>query len=264
MQHITDGQCEVDALIAQAEVLVSETAVLLDLIGVERGASVIDIGCGALGTLPLLRGRVGDEGRVVGLDFDAGLLAAAARNAAGLGLKVETVHADALDTGLPEGSFDLVQERTLLLNVTDPDGIVAEMVRLARRGGVVALQEPDSSSWVCDPPHPAWEFLRGEIVAGFRQTGREFDMGRRTGRLLRAAGLRDVKVHVTARVTSAGDFHQTFLLSLASRMREQILAAERVTPARMHGLMAELDAHLADAGTVTCQPAMWHAWGTKP
>ena len=43
----------------------------------------------------------------------------------------------------------------LLLNVTNPKGVVTEMTRLARPGGVVALQEPDSGAWVCDPPHPA-------------------------------------------------------------------------------------------------------------
>ena len=58
------------------------------------------------------------------------------------GLAVRTVRADAASTGLPSDSFDFVHERMLLLNVTSPQDIVAEMTRLARPGGVVALQEP--------------------------------------------------------------------------------------------------------------------------
>jgi SAM-dependent methyltransferase len=260
----SDQPAAVEHLLTRAEVLATETTMLLDLIGLEDGASVIDIGCGPLGILPLLRSRVGENGRVVGLDLDLAALATGERHAAELGLKVETVHADAIDTGLPTGSFDLVHERALLLNVTDPGAVVAEMARLARSGGVVALQEPDSSSWVCDPPHPLWELVRGEVLAVYPRTGRDFDIGRQTARLLRAAGLRNVNVRVTARVTAAGDYYQTFLLTLATRMRDEILAGTRLTSARLDGYLAELDAHLEQPGTLTCQPAMWNAWGTKP
>jgi ubiquinone/menaquinone biosynthesis C-methylase UbiE len=82
-------------------------------------------------------------GRVAGLDIEPWLLAIAAQLSARHGLAAETVRADAASTGLPPGSFDLVHERMLLLNVTSPRNVVAEMTRLARPGGVVALQEPD-------------------------------------------------------------------------------------------------------------------------
>ena len=71
------------------------------------------------------------------------------------GLAIETARADAASTGLPSGSFDLVHERMLLLNVTGPQDVVAEMTRLTRPGGVVVLQEPDSAAWAADPPLPA-------------------------------------------------------------------------------------------------------------
>jgi SAM-dependent methyltransferase len=139
-------------LLAQAEFLGPDAADLLDRIGVAPGASVIDIGCGVLGILPQLRSRVGDGGRVVGLDIEPRLLAVAGQLSARYGLAIETVRADAASTGLPPGSFDLVHERMLLLNVTGPQDILAEMTRLARPGSVIALQEPDSAAWVIDPP----------------------------------------------------------------------------------------------------------------
>ena len=52
--------------------------------------------------------------------------------------------ADARDTGLPSGSFDLVHARTVLVTVPEPAVVVAEMARLALPGGWIASLEPDA------------------------------------------------------------------------------------------------------------------------
>lgn len=62
------------------------------------------------------------------------------------GLAVEFIEADATATGLPDHSFDLVHARTLLLNVQNPREMLAEMVRIAKPGGLVVVQEPDASA----------------------------------------------------------------------------------------------------------------------
>ena len=100
-----DSPPEVDHLLAQAEFLGPDAAGLLDRTGLAPGASVIDIGCGVLGVLPQLRSRVGDGGRVVGLDIEPRLLAVASQLSARHGLAAETVQADAASTGLPSGSL---------------------------------------------------------------------------------------------------------------------------------------------------------------
>ena len=237
---------------------------MLDRIGVAPGADVIDIGCGVLGILPQLRSRVGAGGRVVGLDIEPLLLAVAAQLSAQHDLAVQTVRADAASTGLPSGSFDLVHERMLLLNVTSPQQVVAEMARLARPGGVVAVQEPDSAAWATDPPHPAWELLLTEVTDVYPRTGRDFHTGRRAARLLRDAGLRDVQVRALARLTAPGQYFQMFLLTLAVLMREDILAGGRLTPGQLDSAAAELREHLSQPGTLTCLPTIWQAWGRKP
>jgi ubiquinone/menaquinone biosynthesis C-methylase UbiE len=258
-----DSAPEISHLLAQAEVLGPDAAGLLDRIGVAPGTSVIDVGCGVLGILPQLRSRVGHGGRVVGLDIEPRLLAMAGQLSAQHGLAVETVRADAASTGLPPGSFDLVHERMLLLNIPRPQDVVAEMTRLARPGGVVALQEPDSTAWAIDPPHPAWELLLTEVSNVYPRTGRDFHTGRRAARLLREAGLQDVQVRVIARLTAPGEYFQTFLLALAGLMREEILAGRQVTPGQLDSAAAELREHLSQPGTLTCLPTIWQAWGRK-
>ena len=259
-----DSPAEVEHLVSQADVYSREAEELLDLVKLEEGASAIDVGCGVLGILHLLRARVGEGGRVVGLDLEPRLLALAQKLATERGLSIETVEADATDTDLPSGSFDLVHERTLLLNLTDPERAVAEMARLARSGGIVALQEPDPAGWVCDPPHPAFDILRAELIAVYPRTGKDFDLGRRTARLLRQAGLQDVEVRATSRITRPGDYFHTFLVTLCALLREPLLGGHALTPDRLDCYIAELRDHLSRPDTITCQPLLWQAWGVKP
>ncbi len=126
-----------------AEELAADSAALLDRVGLRPGYGAIDLGCGPRGILDLLAGRVAPAGRVVGLDSDPAHAAMAAEFAAGRGLSgVEIITADARNTGLPSGSFDLVHARTLLVNLPEPADAAAEMMRLARPGGWVASMEP--------------------------------------------------------------------------------------------------------------------------
>jgi ubiquinone/menaquinone biosynthesis C-methylase UbiE len=254
------GPTEMEHLLAQAEVYAAEAEELLDRIGLPEGAAAIDLGCGVQGILHVLRARVGPAGRVVGLDLEPRMLAAAAAREPGL----ETVQADATATGLPAGSFDLVHARTLLLNLTEPEAAVAEMVRLTRPGGTVALQEPDASVWMCSPPHPSFETLRAELVEMFPRAGKDFRIGRRVLHLLRDAGLRDVRVRPTARVTHPGDYYQTFLLALCRLLREPLLAGGTLTAEQLDHHVALARDHLTRPDTITCQPVLWQAWGVKP
>lgn len=259
-----DSATEVEHLAHQAEVYAHEAAELLDRVGVAEGGSAIDVGCGVLGILALLCARVGFSGRVVGLEREARLLDAARQAAAQQGLPIEFVQGDANRLDLPSDSFDFVHERSVLLNVQSPATVIAEMVRIARPGGVVALEEPDSAGWVCDPPHPAWDPLLAELLAAYRRNGKTFNMGRRIARALRDAGVADVRVRVTARVTDGSEYYQTFLLTLTSLVRDQIITGGRLTAADFDAQSASLRAHLEQPGTLTCQPTLWQAWGTKP
>ena len=137
------------------------------------------------------------------------------------------------------------------------------MVRLARPGGVVALQEPDASVWLCSPPHPAFEALRAALVAMFGRVGKDFTIGQRAHRLLRDAGLRDVRVRPTARATHPGDYYHTFILSLCRLLREPLLATGTLTASELDHGVAEVREHLLRPDTITCQPLLWQAWGVK-
>lgn len=140
-------------LLAQGEIYRTETASLFDRIGVAAGWRVLDAGCGPLGVLDTLADRVGSTGSVVGLERDTRMLEMAEVSLTERGLTgVRLVQGEAAATGLPADSFELVHERLVLVNVADPEDVVAEMVRLAAPGGYVALQDIDGLSWICQAP----------------------------------------------------------------------------------------------------------------
>lgn len=256
-----DSPAEIRHLVEQATVYAPEANELFDLIGVEPGIAAIDIGCGVMGVLHLLAERIGTSGRVVGLDREPRILEAGRGLAETRALAVEFIEADATASGLPEESFDLVHARTVLLNVSNPREILAEMIRIARPGGIVAIQEPDASAWTCDPPHPGFDILRIEIINAYRRTGKDFNIGRRAARMLRDMGLEDVRVRATARITQVGDFYQTFVLTIAGLVREVMIADGNISNDEVESYSTALHTHLNMPGTLTCQPLIWQAWG---
>ncbi|MBV9197449.1 MAG: methyltransferase domain-containing protein [Solirubrobacterales bacterium] len=259
-----DSPAEVQQLVEQARVYAPEAEELLGRIGLQVGASAIDIGCGVPGILHLLADRVGRAGRIVGLDREPRMVETGRQLARKLDLDVELIEADATATGLHDDSFNLVHARTPLLNVANPEEILTEMIRIAKPGGVIALQKPDASAWGCDPPHPAFEILRAEILSAYRRTGKDFSIGRRIARMLTDARLADVQVRATAKVTAFGDYYQTFQLTIATLVRSIILDAGRLTADEFDSYALTLRNHLEDPRTRTCQPLMWQAWGRKP
>ena len=144
---------ELGRLRRQSAELASHSARLLDRAGLRLGQAAADLGCGPSGILGLLASRVGPAGRVTGLEINPASAALAREFAAEHRLaNVEVMQGDARSTGLPPDSFDLVHTRTLLINVPDPGGVVAEMVRLARPGSCVGAARPRPDG----PAGPTW------------------------------------------------------------------------------------------------------------
>jgi ubiquinone/menaquinone biosynthesis C-methylase UbiE len=249
----------------QADELASASAALLDRVGLRPGQRAVDLGCGPRGVLDLLAGRVSPGGRVVGLDADPAHTAMAAEFAAVQALGcVDIVTADARHTGLPAGSFDLVHARTLLVNVPDPAGVVAEMVRLARPGGSVAVLEPDTELGLCYPPIPAFDRL-GEIFhAAFRRNGADPWIGRRVPELFRQAGLTDVGVEVRAQAFPPGHSRRTIRLDLVRSIRPQIIEMGLASGADLDELDAAARRHVQDPDTITVYGLLFLVWGRRP
>lgn len=110
---------------------------LHEVLGPQTGRDLCDVACGA-GHLAL---SFADQkpGRVVGVDPAPGMLEAFRALAAEHAAEVESVEAYAEELPFPDGSFDLVMSRLAPHHFRDIAGAVAEMARLLRPGGQLAV-----------------------------------------------------------------------------------------------------------------------------
>jgi ubiquinone/menaquinone biosynthesis C-methylase UbiE len=123
-----------------------------------EGGVVLDLCCGAgASAIPSAR-AVGPAGRVIGVDLAEPMLELAQDRAGRAGLaNVEFRRGDATRTGLPDGSFDAVVCVFGVFFGPDMSAFTAEMWRLVRPGGVLAIttwgpgwSEPASTHfWEC-------------------------------------------------------------------------------------------------------------------
>src|SRR3954453_14467154 len=113
------------------------------LAGAREGAKLLDIGCGAGDDVRSLAQLVGPAGLVVGLDSSATMVAEAERRAAGTGLPVEFRVGDVYALDWPDASFDGCRADRVFQHLAERDGALAELVRVTRPGGRIAITDPD-------------------------------------------------------------------------------------------------------------------------
>jgi ubiquinone/menaquinone biosynthesis C-methylase UbiE len=258
-------QAEQERLQQQAQQLAHESSWLFDQIPVTRGARVVEIGCGPHGCLDLLSERVGPTGRVVGVERSAEAVALARTLISQRNLRnVNVLEADARSTGLPRASFDVVTSRLVLVNVPQPEQIVAEAAALVRTGGWVAFHEADYVSHVCDPPSTAWTRLVELLQTYSAMNGIDPLIGRTLPRLLREAGLTDIRVNPIIHVYPPDHGRRNLLLDFSENLSERLVAQKLIGEPELTGLKAELSRHLADPDTLVVSHLYFQSWGRKP
>jgi SAM-dependent methyltransferase len=140
------SDAETRRLIVQHQLYGPFTRQFLTAAGVTAGMKVLDVGSGAGDVALLLAELVGPQGRVVGVDTNAGILDTAASRVQAAGWTTVVFHeGDALQLDLDE-DFDAVVGRWVLQYLPDPAALLRRTRRWLRPGGIVAFQEIDLSS----------------------------------------------------------------------------------------------------------------------
>jgi SAM-dependent methyltransferase len=265
-EYVLGGsEAELQRLRAQAAEHETTARWLLGEIGLGEDGRVLDVGCGPVGILPLLSEVVGSKGEVVGLEREARFVRIAKAEMARLGLtNVTILEADALSSGLEDGSFDLVHERLVMVNLPKRAELVARMTALAAPGGIVALQDIDNVSWICEPAHESWTALLSVFHDVFRANGGDPFVGRRLPALLRDAKLIDVRVRVAVDLPAPGEYRRTHLLSLIGSIREKVIASGAMEESELDHHRTALLEHLADPNTLVIDKLLVQCWGRRP
>ncbi|MET7983671.1 MULTISPECIES: class I SAM-dependent methyltransferase [unclassified Streptomyces] len=115
-------------------------AAAVALMRLRTGDRVLDAGCGTGRALPPLRAAVGGNGVVVGADLTPAMLEATVR--AGRDREGRLLLADVTALPLRTGSLDAVFAAGLVAHLPNPAENLAELARVVRPGGTLALFHP--------------------------------------------------------------------------------------------------------------------------
>jgi SAM-dependent methyltransferase len=216
-----------DALaIMTARTLANSHACLLKLL--RPGQDVLDVGCGP-GTLTIETARRTLPGRVVGLDVNPEMLAAA-REASPPGAlpNLTFLEGDIRDGGW-EDEFDLVTAARVLQWIPDAERALAPVIAAARPGGLIVVLDYDHTRARWTRPPASWTRFYAAFLA-WRAAGRlDNAVIERLPGLFEGAGLRGIRVvpHVSTVSAGEADFFRVagmWRLAADSRGRQMVAA----------------------------------------
>ncbi|MBG0560322.1 methyltransferase domain-containing protein [Actinoplanes sp. NEAU-A11] len=141
------------------------------LAGVGPGQVALDIGCGTGRALPALADAAGPTGRVLGLDFTPDMLLAARK--AGRDDDASLILADARRLPVADAAADVIFAAGLVHHLPDPVAGLAELARVTRPGGTLAIFHPTGRAELAArhgrtlrPGEPLSEERLGPLLAG--------------------------------------------------------------------------------------------------
>jgi SAM-dependent methyltransferase len=165
----------------------------VDALGIAPGWRVWEVGAGGPSVPDGLAARVGSGGRVLATDLEPRWLAGLTDP------RVEVARHDVVTDELPDGPFDLVHSRLVLLHLPARDSVLRRLVSTLRPGGWLLVEDFDASlqPLVCPDEVTPDQRLANAVKTAFRELllrhGADTELGRRLPRMLRTAGLAEVQ-----------------------------------------------------------------------
>jgi ubiquinone/menaquinone biosynthesis C-methylase UbiE len=162
-----------------------------DLLQVQEGHHILDVGCGVGDDVQALAQRVGSTGRVVGVDCSETMLAEARKRAWEMNLQVELRVGDAQQLEFTANTFDGCRTERMFVHLSHPERALAEMVRVARAGARIVVYDVDWETLVVDVPDRT---ITRRLLNFYCDSSGSRWIGRQLRRLFLEAGLTEIGV----------------------------------------------------------------------
>jgi SAM-dependent methyltransferase len=234
------------------------TARHLEALGVAPGWRCWEAGGGGGSIAAWLCERVGPDGQVLATDLDTRFLDA-------LDLpNLQVRRHDIVAESAPEGGFDLIHARALLVHLPAREAVLDRFVGALKPGGRLLLEEPDYVSKVADPGNNArandvFARVRAAEAVWMESAGIDQYYGRHLYAALLRRGLEDIAGEGLVPIARGGTPLARFYRLTAEQSQQRYLSA---------GVSeADFDAFLVlhdDPDFVWIQGTMFAAWGRGP
>jgi ubiquinone/menaquinone biosynthesis C-methylase UbiE len=165
--------------------------IILDALHLRPAVHALGLGCGTGADALDIARRVAPSGAVIGVDVSEAMIAEARRRSAGSGLPVTFEMGDATQLRFAANTFDACRTERMLMHIAEPSRAFAEMARVTKPGGRIAVFDFDWDTFVIDSPHRA---TTRRVVASFSDSMRSGWIGRQLRRLFLDTGMSGVAV----------------------------------------------------------------------
>lgn len=137
---------------------------VIELLRLQRGDTVLDVGCGTGLNFPLLQDAVGAEGRIIGIDLSPDMLAQARERAAAQGWQNVTLTESAIEDAAIPAEFDAVLF-CLTHDVLQSPEALENVFRQAKPGARVASLGFKWAPWWALPwNYMIWNLTRRSVT----------------------------------------------------------------------------------------------------
>jgi ubiquinone/menaquinone biosynthesis C-methylase UbiE len=228
-----------------------------ELLGLEPGHSVLEVGCGIGDDAMRMARLVQPGGWVLALDASRRLLEQA-RARCPASLPVGLAQADARRLPLPDSCVDRCRIDRTLQHIADPQLAIRELVRVLKPGGLLLAYDNDWGSFCVNGRDPSLSRLVAQTFAGSIANP---SIGRDLGLLLADAGL--VRLAVEPSVSLLCDFETADRVYDLRRTVARLVQAGRIESAAGEAWIADLQAQ-TDSDTLLCALTAYTAVGQKP
>lgn len=193
-------------------------AILQRLPGLD-GLNCLEVGAGAGSIAAWLAERVGSSGSVLATDIDPSHLD---------GSKYNVLQHDIQTDDLPEGKFNLVHLRHVLMHVRSPLSVLARIRDSLTIGGYLVVEESDLRTWAALTDHLKAEFGKGigKVLEVYAARGMNIAMGAMLPGILSDAGY-EIMHSDSASRTVAGGSEESAYQGLSTRQLAWSLAKEQ-------------------------------------
>ena len=236
---------------------------LLAQVGIPQGATCLDLGCGGGDVTRELAQMVGPTGAVLGVDYDAVVLAAARQETMDAGLANVSFADHDVTSWEPEVQFDVVYARFIFSHLTDPAAVMAGLRRHMAPDGVMIVEDVDFRGHFAEPQCPALTRYTDLYSRSVRNRGADPWIGPKLPGHLRAAGFDDVKVQLYHPVALHGGIKQLTCTTLAN-IGGAVLQDNLTTEEEFTATLGELTAFADDTSTLMGGPRTFQVWGRNP
>jgi ubiquinone/menaquinone biosynthesis C-methylase UbiE len=254
-----EGKKRLDLL---ARVLLPTTTQLFNRVGLIRGMKCLDVGCGGGHVTMLMASIAGPEGRVIGTDTDAEILALAGEDAEAA--KVTNVTFQQLDAGarLWHAEFDISYARFLLSHLNQPEKCLTAMAEACAPGGTVVVEDTDFAGSFCYPICGAYERYMELYQKLIQRRGGDSNIAPKLPGLLRQAGIERIELNVVQPAHIHGDGKMMAPITM-SRIAEALIAEGLATESEVQHILTELNRVAADSETLISLPRIFQVWGDR-